>query len=174
MDSNTAEGQADNTRFNYLMACCVVDNDTGKPIFVDEDGNPSLSEYEKDASEDYLVEAAGKLAEMLYGLDDDYESKLPENKFLKQYNFVNEDLKLIDSEGRPVDREGRLIDADGRFIDEDGNFVDRNGTRIDEDGEYLVEQEPFLDEDGKAVILEEKTKKKTPKKKTETKEASAS
>lgn len=174
MDANTAEGQADNTRFNYLMACCIVDPDTGKPVFADEDGNPSLSEYEENANEQYLVDAAGKLAEMLYGLDNDYEAKLPENKFLKQYNFVNEDLSLIDDEGRPVDREGRLINSDGRFIDEDGGFVDKDGVPLDEDGEYLVEQEPFLDDDGKAIVLKEKVKKSTTKKKTETKEASAS
>ena len=43
-------------------------------VFADEDGNPSLSEYEENATEQYLVDAAGKLAEMLYGLDNDYEA----------------------------------------------------------------------------------------------------
>ena len=174
MDGNTAEGQADNARFNYLMACCAVDPDTGKPIFADEDGNPCLSTYEEASADEYLVDAAGKLAEMLYGLDDDYEAKLPENKFLKQYDFVNEDLQFINEEGQTVDREGRLVNNKGRFVDEDGNFVDKDGLRVDEDGDYVMEQSPFLDDDGKQIIEEKKDKKKTAKKKTETKEASAS
>ena len=174
MDGNTAEGQADNARFNYLMACCTVDPDTGKPIFADEDGNPCLSTYEEASADEYLVDAAGKLAEMLYGVDDDYEAKLPENKFLKQYDFVNEDLQFINEEGQTVDREGRLVNNKGRFVDEDGNFVDKDGLRVDEDGDYVMEQSPFLDDDGKQIIEEKKDKKKTAKKKTETKEASAS
>ena len=33
LDSNTAEGQADNERFNYLVSCCVVYKDSGKRFF---------------------------------------------------------------------------------------------------------------------------------------------
>lgn len=173
MDGNTAEGQADNTRFNYLMACCIVDPNTGKPIFADEDGDPCLTAYEEASADDYLVTAAGKLAEMLYGLDDDYEAKLPENKFLKQYEFVNEELQFINEQGQVVDREGRLINDKGRFVNEDGHFVDKDGNLVDEDGDYIMEQSPFLDDDGNEIVKEKQEKKKTTKKK-ETKEASAS
>ena len=33
LDTHTAEGQADNARFNYLVSCCVVYNDSKKPYF---------------------------------------------------------------------------------------------------------------------------------------------
>lgn len=180
MDANTAEGQADNTRFNYLMACCVVDPKTGDPIFIDEDKKPSLSVYEEEADHPYVTEAASKLAEMVYGLDDDYEAKLSENQFLRKFDFINDDLQLVNEQGKAIDKEGRLINDEGRFIDEDGNFIDRDGVSVDEDGEYLIDEEPFLDDDGEVVVVEEKPKKKkTTKKKTEekaetTEEASAS
>ena len=172
MDANTAEGQADNTRFNYLMACCIVDPDTGKPIFADEDGNPSLEAYEESADNEYIADAASKLAEMMYGLDDDYEANLPENKFLKKFNFVNEDLKLVNEEGQLVDTEGRLVNKDGRFINKDGDFIDIEGNPVSEDGEYIVDEQPFLDDDGNVLVVEEKTKKKRTSKKTQ--ETSAS
>ena len=49
------------------------------------------------------------------------------------------------------------------MIDEEGNFVDKFGNRVDKNGDYVVEQEPFLDENGKPIILdEEKNEQPTP------------
>ena len=167
MDANTAEGQADNTRFNYLMACCIVDPDTGKPIFTDEDGDPSLEAYEDSADNEYIASAASKLAEMMYGLDDDYEANLPENKFLKKFSFINDDLKLVNKEGQLVDEEGRLVNDEGRFINEDGDFIDKEGHPVSKDGEYIVDEQPFLDDEGNEVTIEEKPKKKRASKKAQ-------
>jgi hypothetical protein len=173
MDSNTAEGQSDNSRFNYLMACCVVNPETGEPLFTDDDGEPCVNAYEEASDNEYIVSAAGKFAEMVYGLDDNYESKLSENEFLRKFDFMNDDLQLVNKQGQAIDKKGRLINKDGRFIDEDGNFIDIDGNQVDEDGEYMFEEEPFLDDDGKEVAVKETVKKKkVTKKKTE--EASAS
>lgn len=149
LDNHSAEGQADNARFNYLVSVCVVYNDTKQPYF------NSLEDYLNRSTEPVALMAAQNLANMLYGLDNDYESNLPENKFLKKYKFVDEKLRLVDKKGRLIDSEGRLIDESGRFVDENGNFVDKFGNRVDADGEYIVEQQPFLDDDGKPIIIEE-------------------
>lgn len=149
LDNHSAEGQADNARFNYLVSVCVVYNDTKQPYF------NSLEDYLNRSTESVALMAAQNLANMLYGLDNDYESNLPENKFLKKYKFVDEKLRLVDKKGRLIDSEGRLIDESGRFVDENGNFVDKFGNRVDADGEYIVEQQPFLDDDGKPIIIEE-------------------
>jgi len=159
IDSNTAEGQADNARFNSLVQRCLVDS-SGQPVFKD------LEDYENSAAHPYAVEAARLLAERLYGLDKDYDKTLPENEFLAQYNFVDEDLRLIDSEGRLVDPEGRFINKDGRFIEyeDDGTiyFVDYEGSRLDEDGNYDIDFSPFLDDKGKPVpVPEEKTEEES-------------
>ena len=153
LDNHSAEGQADNSRFNYLVSVCVVYNDTKEPYF------KNLEDYLNRSTDEVAIKGAQNLANMLYGLDNDYESNLPENKFLKKFRFVDDKLRLIDKKGRLVDREGRLIDEGGRFIDDNGNFVDKYGNPVDKDGEYIVEQQPFLDDEGKPVVLEDEEKK---------------
>jgi hypothetical protein len=145
LDNNSAEGQADNTRFNYLVTVCTVYKDTEKPYFKDMD------DYLEKNTDPVAVKAAQVLANMLYGLSEDYEQDLAENKFLKKYKFIDEKLRSINDKGQLVDEENRLIDENGRFINEKGEYVDKFGFRIDFDGNYVVEFSPFLDDDGKPV-----------------------
>jgi hypothetical protein len=149
LDNHSAEGQADNARFNYLVSVCVVYNDTKQPYF------NSMEDYLNRSTDQVGLLGAQNLANMLYGLDNDYESNLPENKFLKKFKFVDDKLRLIDKKGRLIDADGRLIDENGRFIDEFGNFVDKYGNRVNQDGDYLVDPQPFLDDNGNPIVLEE-------------------
>jgi hypothetical protein len=149
LDNHSAEGQADNARFNYLVSVCLVYNDTKQPYF------NNLEDYLNRAGEEVALLGAQHLANMLYGLDNDYETNLPENKFLKKYKFIDDKLRLVDKRGRLIDAEGRLIDDSGRFIDEQGSFVDKFGNRVDAAGEYVVEQQPFLDENGNPITTED-------------------
>lgn len=149
LDTHTAEGQADNARFNYLVSACTVYSDTKQQYF------KNYEDYNNRSSDIVAILAAQQLAGMLYGLENDYESKLPENKFLKQYKFVDEKLRLINKDGKLVDGEGRLIDENGRFINEAGEFVDKNGNLVDQKGDYVVEFSPFLDDEGQPVKVEE-------------------
>jgi hypothetical protein len=153
LDNHSAEGQADNSRFNYLVSVCLVYNDTKQPVY------KNMEEYLNSSTEKVAIMGAQNLANMLYGLDNDYESNLPENKFLKKFKFVDDKLRLVDKKGRLIDREGRLIDESGRFIDEEGNFVDKFGNKVDKDGEYLVDSQPFLDENGNPIVLDEEQPK---------------
>jgi hypothetical protein len=152
LDNHSAEGQADNARFNYLVSVCVVYNDTKQPYF------SNMEDYLNRASDAVALLGAQHLANMLYGLDNDYESNLPENKFLKKYKFIDDKLRLVDKGGRLIDSEGRLIDESGRFIDEKGSFVDKYGNRVTSDGDYVVDQQPFLDDSGQPIVLEEDKK----------------
>lgn len=149
LDTHTAEGQADNARFNYLVSVCTVYNNTKKKYF------ESYDDYLNRSSDVVSVLAAQNLAGMLYGLDADYENKLPENKFLKDYKFVNNQLQFIDKQGRLVDENGRLIDNSGRLINEKGEFIDKDGNVVTESGDYVVEFKPFLDDSGNPVNNEE-------------------
>jgi len=155
LDNHSAEGQADNARFNYLVSACVVYKENDKPYFKD------LEDYMNRMDDPVALAGATKLAEIIYGLDNDFEKGLPENKFLKKYKFVNDDLRFIDKQGRTIDSEGRLVDENGRYIDEQGNFVDKDGNEVDKEGEYVVDAQPFLDDDGKPVVLEEDKKEET-------------
>jgi hypothetical protein len=156
LDNHSAEGQADNARFNYLVSVCVVYNDTKQAYF------SSLEDYLNRSTDQVAIQGAQNLANMLYGLDNDYETNLPENKFLKKFKFIDNKLRFIDKKGRLIDSEGRLIDEGGRFIDESGNFIDKFGNRVDKDGEYVVDQQPFLDDNGNPIILDEEKNEPTP------------
>lgn len=149
LDNHTAEGQADNARFNYLVSACLVYKDSKKPYF------NGYEDYLNRASEFVAIKGAQILANMLYGLENDYEKKLPENKFLVKYKLVDDKLRLVNKDGKLVDAEGRLIDETGRYINEEGKYVDINGNLVDSTGEYIVDFKPFLDDDGKPIVIDE-------------------
>lgn len=164
LDNHSAEGQADNARFNYLVSACVVyKEDNNKKYF------ESMEDYLKRATDPVAILGAQHLANMLYGLDNDYEANLPENKFLKKYKFVDENFRYINKEGQTTDKDGRLIDSEGRFIDKEGNFIDKYGNRVDEEGEYVAEFQPFLDDDGNPVIVDDDEKSEPKAETTESK-----
>jgi hypothetical protein len=153
LDNHTAEGQADNARFNYLISSCLVYSSNKEKYF------KTYEEYLSRASEPVAIKAAQVLANMLYGLDNDYEKKLPENKFLIKYKFVDDKLRLINKDGHLVDLEGRLVDSNGRYVNEKGEYVDKNGVPVDINGDYITDFKPFTDDEGNPVVLEE-TKEK--------------
>ena len=181
LDSNSAEGLADNARFVELVRLCIVNPDTGVGLF------PDQKAYDAQADQPWVIEASGELANMLYGLDPDYDKNLEENKFLREFNFVNEDLRFINKDEHLVDVDGRLINEDGRFIayrTEEGlknkdpdevYFVDRDGEEVilktNDDGSEewikisLKERKPFLDDEDKPIEIKAKQAEVTTKSK---------
>lgn len=160
LDTHSAEGQADSERFNYLVYACTYRSDSRARYF------KSYQEYLDMGDDPVSVMAASNLANLIYGLEADYESKLPENKFLKDYKFVDKNLRFINKEGKLVDIEGRLVNEDGRYIDEEGNFVDKYGNKIDKEGNLKVDFVPFTDDEGNPVepLAEEDSTEKPAKK----------
>ena len=165
LDSNSAEGLADNERFTYYVYACTFRQDTKSRYY------KSYKDYLDRGDDAVSVAAAGHLANLLYGLDADYEAKLPENKFLKDYKFVDDKLRFINKDGHLTDYEGRLVDEKGRYVDENGNFVDKYGNPLDEEGNLKLEFTPFTDDDGNPVVLESEEKPKKATKKTSAKKA---
>ena len=182
LDTNSAEGQADNARFAELVRVCMVNPETDQPYFPDQQA------YDSQTDQPWVVEASGELANMLYGLDPDYEGGLVENKFLKEFKFVNEDLRFINDDGHLVDSEGKLLNEDGRYIayrtkegkakqdPEEVYFVNSDGEEVvsvdEDDGtetwvkKSLAERKPFLDDNGKPIVAEETSEETTTKPKT--------
>ena len=85
LDSSSAEGQADNARFNKLVRLCVLDEKTKLPFFKRDSKKAEEEAYNASSSEPWLIEASSELANMLYGLDPNYNENLEENKFLKEF-----------------------------------------------------------------------------------------
>lgn len=146
LDVNSAQGQADNEQFNCLVSRCLVYNDSKKRKF------NSLDEYLNNAGSEAAAKGANMLAKHMYGVNDDFQKNLPENRFLQNFGFVNEKLQWVDKEGNLTDENGRRINDKGHYINEAGERVDENGILLDADtGDYLVSTSPFLDDDGNEI-----------------------
>lgn len=163
-DATTAEGQADNTQFNFLVSACTFKEDGTTLMW------SNIDEYDN-SRETYAADAASALAKMIYDLDPDYDNNLTENKFLKKFKFVRDDLRLVNKDGHLVDEEGRLINEEGRFVayKPDGTqyFVNRDGKEVDENGEKKIEALPFLDDEGNPILDEPVVEKEVAEEKTE-------
>lgn len=149
MDSLTAEGIADQTRFNFLLASCVYDYATQKPVFKD------LADYLNRSSEPFAMELASKFASQLYGLSENYEDEFFENKVLKKLNCIDDKGFLINADGHRVDIDGNLVDDSGARIDADGNRIDINNNPILDDS--VLDDLVFEDD----LRPQEPTKRKT-------------
>ena len=143
MENHTAESIADNAKFDFLVSACTY-YENGQKVY------NTLEDYINSADSEIAFAAASALASMMYSLDQDFESRLPENKFLKMFNFVDDELSLVGTEGHRVDLEGRRVNSLGQFIDEEGNRVDIDGNPLDEDGNY-VPSVTYVDDNGKKI-----------------------
>ena len=166
MDANTADGQADNERFFYLITACVFDYETQRPVYT------SLEDYHEKADTELAVKCASEFANFAYGLDENFEDSLIENKLLKKLGLLNEKGQLTNKHGQRVDLEGNLLNQEGARVDKDGNRIDiNNNPIIDDTAIDSLEFEDDLEENE----VEEKTAKRKPRassaKKTEVVEA---
>jgi hypothetical protein len=100
----------------------------------------------------------------MYSVDRDFEAKLPENKFLKMFHFVNDDLSLVNDKGETIDTEGRRIDKNGYWLNDQGHRVDKDGNVLDENGNYIPSI-VYLDDNDKEIKIEEDQEDKPLKKK---------
>ena len=155
LEENTAEALSDNARFDYFVAECTFYKD-GRKVY---DG---VEDYSQKNSDEIAYAAAAMLGDILYSLDPNFEGSLPENKWLKAFNLVDDELSLINVEGDLVDTAGRKVNESGHFIDDKDNRVDINGVPLSEDGNYVM-----VDYENDLVPTPPKPKKKaSPRKKT--------
>lgn len=157
MESNTAEALSENAKFDYLVSQCVYD-ENGEQYY------STHEEYSLDSNGPIAFQAAQELASMLYSLEDDFESKLPENVYLKEFKHVDDELRLINKDGNLVDSEGRTINDIGHFLNAAGERVDKDGYRLTADGMYVSEDVKVKNVEPKEVD-ENIPAKKTPSKK---------
>jgi|694.fasta_scaffold58486_4 hypothetical protein len=130
LEQNTAESISDNARFDFLVSSCTF-YENGQKVYT------NLDEYKEKADSEIGFTAATALASMLYSVDKDFEAKLPENKFLKMFHFVDDNLSLVNDKGETVDLDGRRIDKNGYYINSEGKRVDKDGNILDEFGNYI-------------------------------------
>ena len=84
---HTVESRVDDDYFDFLVSERVF-TESGEKVYA------SFDEYQERSTETLAIKAANKLAEMVYGLDPDWQEKLPENEILKELDLLDEDLNL--------------------------------------------------------------------------------
>ena len=159
LEQNTAESLSDNAKFDYIVSQCTFDEHE-QPVY------NGIDDYSNRNDDPIAFAAAQALATMLYSLDKDFEMKLPENKFLAKFEYIDDDLHLVNKSGHKVDTENRLVNELGQFIDEEGKRVDIDGNPLDEDGSYIPTTKFEVDDNPKP-----KTRKRTTKAKETTETA---
>lgn len=140
MLSYTAEGMAQNAKFNCLVSLCTVYNDGRGKYF------KSLEDYKNRANDEDAETAAQKFYELYYGFKDDPRKEYPEYKFLLKYGFVNDKLMFLNEQGKTVTMDGKfLLREDGRYVNEQNQLINASGQLVDENGDIVVESVEFLD-----------------------------
>lgn len=99
--SLTAEGQADDAYFDSLVSNCCF-NEDGSKVF------KSYEDYLNKAEEGLSIRLAKELSDIIYG-NDEYVKEFPENKFLAEFGFLNDNLEYINEEGQVVDQDYKAI-----------------------------------------------------------------
>lgn len=131
LDSKTLEGQCENVEFDFLVSRCLFNEDQ-TPVF------SSVEEYLENEDE-HIAQCASKLSGILYGIDEDWESKLPEVAFLVKYKWKT-DVPFAKYEGKVL-----------VLLDENGNKLNEKGEPLTQSGETnsveKVEFTEFTDED---------------------------
>jgi hypothetical protein len=129
-DNITADAHAENAALDYTICKCLVDNETGKQIYED------LDAYLDDKDSVVASMAYINMLQLEHGSTDELSKRLPENKFLLEWKFVDKDLRFINKDGALIDRDGKLVNDSGEYLDQD---------------EDEVESKPFLDDDGNPI-----------------------
>lgn len=131
-DDSTIESQAEHERNDYLAFACTVDNETGEQLW------DTWEDFKEDRSSDAYYTCAQNLISVLNDDADEFEKKLPENRWLRKYGFIDDELRYTDRKT-------------GKFVDEDGNPIEKNNKEIidqiqDLQGE-INEESPFVDDE---------------------------
>lgn len=155
MDSMTADGQADNERFFYLISACVYDYETQKKVYT------SLEDYNEKSETELAIKCASEFASFAYGLEENFEDKLIENKLLKKLGLLNDKGQLTNKDGQRVDLDGNLLNEDGARIDKNGNRIDINNNPVLDDS--VIDTLEFEDDLGTKKVEEKKESTKKSK-----------
>ena len=139
-DESTVEYIAEQEKIDYLIFADTVGADNGNRCW------ESFEDMKSDKDNSVYAAAATKMYEFVFGVDDQFEQRLPENRWLKKYSFINEDLRFTNRKtGDLVDRKGDPVSTDQ--LDILDQFNDIQGE--------IISEEPFIDDDTNEPVEEE-------------------
>lgn len=126
--ANTAEREAEFAESQYIMSVCICQKN-GQPLCKD------LNDFLNRQDEPPIVEGINKFNDLMYGNNADYFKELPENKFLIEYGFMDNEMNLLDENGQKIVNEDEKVERKP-FL--------KNGEPIVKDQPVSVEPEPAL------------------------------
>lgn len=138
LDDVTIESFAENEKLDYLIYVSTVYADSG------DDYWDSFEDMKNDKFSDAYKQASGLAMQIFYDIDPEFEKNLPENKWLKKYGFVDEDLNYVDR------KTGEKVDRDGRPVAELEEELKKQIADIRGD---IVEEQPFIDDETNEPIV---------------------
>jgi hypothetical protein len=143
-DDATIESVAEAERMDYLIYTCTVYADSGRSYW------DSFEDMQNDKLSEAYRRASLNAARVVFDIDPEFEKNLPENKLLKKYGFIDENLNYVDRKtGEKVDREGKPVKQ----------LEDTAQEKLDNLQGEITEEVPFVDDEtGEPVIVSENVK----------------
>lgn len=136
-DDTTIESISENERNDYLIYLCTVYADSGKQYW------DSFEDMKNDKGSNVYRYASVYAFEFIFNMNPEFEQRLPENKWLKKYGFIDKDLNYIDRKtGEKVDRNGNPLK---KLEDE----VMKGIANLQGD---IEEETPFIDDETGEVV----------------------
>ncbi len=155
-DDSTIEALAENEKVDYLIYACTVYAQDGKNYWM------SFEDMKNDKVSDAYQKASNLAYEVIYNVNPEFEKRLPENKWLQKYGFIDDSLNYIDR------KTGERVDRDGRPVKELEEQAIRQIQNLQGD---IVEEQPYIDDDTNTPVVVDSKKEETDEKQ-ETKEKS--
>jgi hypothetical protein len=121
----TMESLAEEEKNDYLIYVATIDKSSGERYWV------SFDDMKADKHTDVYDKARVAFLELTMGVPSDLDSILPETVWLKKYNFINNEYKLVDR------KTGDLVNRSGDKIEQ---------SIIDSSLDEVVEEKEFIDD----------------------------
>jgi hypothetical protein len=145
-DNTTIESMAEDERMDYLIYACTVYSENGSPYW------DSFEDMKNDKLSEAYNRASVAAYDVIFNVNSEFEKNLPENKWLKKYSFVDDDLNYTDRKtGKRVDRDGNPIEQ----LEEDIK------KRIENLNGDIEEEQPFIDDETNEPIVVDEKKEET-------------
>lgn len=129
-DDATVESLAERSEKEYLLFASTINLETGERHW------ESFDDMKQDRNSEVYSAALNNFDELVYGVEA-YERNLPEIKWLKKYDFVDEKLNFIDRKTK------EFVTQDGKPVQEMEKEVAKFRRNVQ--GE-IEEEQPFIDD----------------------------
>lgn len=128
-----AEEIAENEMIDFFVSQVTVwGKNEGKDSLYNKSYFDKYSDFISKKNEPAARKAREEFLNLFNENDPDWEKKLPENKLLLKYGFVNDSLKLVNDKGEFVDVDWNRVDEEGNSLDENGNPIKSETDSVEE------------------------------------------